>query len=376
MSSFLQLFACGSKKSLQTGETLKRKNSTKAKKGGNRQSQLLDGEGSRPSAPPPDYVDSADYYSTSEKPVFHSQLSSSTVNEMEGGDSFWDLKNYKIALKRYDNGHKLTTELAEMIEQRALIEDNYAKSLQTWKAKWGQYLETETVEYGTTRKAWLALLDSGAKTAEVHLDAKTRIHEDILTKTKQFIKDKYQKHFVNFKKTKELEDEFEEAQKNWAKLLERMNKAKREYYDAIKSTRSAVAAAREADSNAKVSEENRQKLHAKAESSERDQDAFKRKYESTLTDLEANKQKYIDDMSRVFQKTQNLEQERMVFFKQMLLECHSILQTYNDDRHGFIFNELKDSIERLRPEEDTEWWSNKYGPGTKPNWPKFEEYRK
>lgn len=75
------------------------------------------------------------------------------------GESFWDLGNYKYVLRRCDNGSKLSTELADMITERAKLEESYAKSLRQWAKKWNEHLDNESVEYGTTKDAWYAFLE-------------------------------------------------------------------------------------------------------------------------------------------------------------------------------------------------------------------------
>ena len=62
-------------------------------------------------------------------------------NFMAGSDSFWEPGNYKKTTKRIEDGNKLCTELAQLINERAEIEKSYAKSLKVWAAKWNNNIE-------------------------------------------------------------------------------------------------------------------------------------------------------------------------------------------------------------------------------------------
>lgn len=56
-------------------------------------------------------------------------------------DSFWEVGNYKLAVKRVDSGYKLCDSLKSLIDGRNEIEKNYAKQLQSWAKKWNDFLD-------------------------------------------------------------------------------------------------------------------------------------------------------------------------------------------------------------------------------------------
>ena len=71
--------------------------------------------------------------------------------------------------------------------------------------------------------------------------------------------------------------------------------------------------------------------------------------------------RYVENLTEAFNKTQNFEQERMLFFKQVFLECHELMQVHQDERFDELFDELLQKINSINPQEDIEWWSEKYG---------------
>lgn len=60
-------------------------------------------------------------------------------------DSFWEPGNYKRTTKRIEDGYKLCSDFQAMIQERADIEKNYAKSLKAWSKKWNELIEKGNV---------------------------------------------------------------------------------------------------------------------------------------------------------------------------------------------------------------------------------------
>lgn len=57
-----------------------------------------------------------------------------------------------------------------MINERAEIEETYAKSLKEWHKKYTNHLRTKSDEYETSKDAWQAFANTGNLTAEIHLE--------------------------------------------------------------------------------------------------------------------------------------------------------------------------------------------------------------
>ena len=61
------------------------------------------------------------------------------------GGSFWEVEQYKRTVKRQEDGQKLCNDLISLIEERAKVEKDYAKSLKAWNKKWVDLVEKGTV---------------------------------------------------------------------------------------------------------------------------------------------------------------------------------------------------------------------------------------
>lgn len=56
-------------------------------------------------------------------------------------NSFWENKHYGRCVRRLENGNNLCSDMCNMIQDRVVIERQYAASLHKWEAKWAGYLE-------------------------------------------------------------------------------------------------------------------------------------------------------------------------------------------------------------------------------------------
>jgi hypothetical protein len=67
------------------------------------------------------------------------------------------------------------------------------------------------------------------------------------------------------------------------------------------------------------------KAQEKTEKCRKEMDAARQKYTAALLDLNAVNGKYMEDMSEVFERTQDFERRRLDFNKTILNEFHSAL---------------------------------------------------
>ncbi|XP_046665958.1 protein kinase C and casein kinase substrate in neurons protein 1 isoform X3 [Homalodisca vitripennis] len=292
-------------------------------------------------------------------------------------DSFWEPNNFKRTTKRIEDGYKLCNDLMTLVQERADIEKAYAKSLKGWAKKWNDIIEKDSwPEYGTTEAAWKGVLVEADRLCELHLKVKDNLVNESIHKVKTWQKDTYHKSMIQIKERKEMEDAFKKAQKPWAKLLAKVNKAKSDYHTACKQEKSASNQERNAtgDSSFSMDQVQVKKMQDRVQKSKEEVQKGKEKYELALQELNAYNPKYMEDMTVVFDKCQEMETQRLQFFKETLFSIHKCLNISQDPDLPQIYEEFYHTVNNADHEKDLKWWSNNHGVNMAMNWPLFEDY--
>nr|KAF7431382.1 hypothetical protein H0235_004306 [Vespula pensylvanica] len=288
-------------------------------------------------------------------------------------DSFWEPGNYKRTTKRIEDGHKLCDSLIALVQERAEIEKSYAKALKNWSKNWNDKIE-KGPEYGTTEAAWKGVLVESDRLCDLHLRVKENLCNDIIQQVKTWQKDTYHKSMMTLKERKEMEDAFKKAQKPWAKLLQKVEKAKAEYHNSCKTERTAANMERNASADSSLSPDQVKKMQDRVQKTKEEVQKAKEKYEAALQEINQYNPKYMEDMSQVFDKCQEMEAQRLQFFKEVLFGIHKCLNISQDPVLPQIYEEFYHTINNADHEKDLKWWSNNHGVNMAMNWPQFEEF--
>ncbi|CAL1683750.1 unnamed protein product [Lasius platythorax] len=295
-------------------------------------------------------------------------------------DSFWEPGNYKRTTRRIEDGHKLCDSLIALVQERAEIEKSYAKALKNWSKNWNDKIE-KGPEYGTTEAAWKGVLVESDRLCDLHLRVKENLCNDIVQQVKTWQKDTYHKSMMTLKERKEMEDAFKKAQKPWAKLLQKVEKAKSEYHNSCKTERTAANMERNASADSSLSpdqmargSENVKKMQDRVQKTKEEVQKAKEKYEAALQEINQYNPKYMEDMTQVFEKCQEMEAQRLQFFKDVLFGIHKCLNVSQDPVLPQIYEEFFHTINNADHEKDLKWWSNNHGVNMAMNWPQFEDF--
>ncbi|XP_066592674.1 protein kinase C and casein kinase substrate in neurons protein 1 isoform X2 [Prorops nasuta] len=292
-------------------------------------------------------------------------------------DSFWEPGNYKRTTKRIEDGHKLCDSLIALVQERSEIEKNYAKALKNWSKNWNDKIE-KGPEYGTTEAAWKSVLVESDRLCDLHLRVKENLCNEIILQVKNWQKDTFHKSMMTLKERKEMEDAFKKAQKPWAKLLQKVEKAKQEYHNSCKTERTAANMERNACADSSLSPDQKaalvKKMQDRVQKTKEEVQKAKEKYEAALQEINQYNPKYMEDMTQVFEKCQEMEAQRLQFFKEVLFGIHKCLNISQDPVLPQIYEEFYHTINNADHEKDLKWWSNNHGVNMAMNWPQFEDY--
>ncbi|XP_047246087.1 protein kinase C and casein kinase substrate in neurons protein 2 isoform X2 [Girardinichthys multiradiatus] len=289
-------------------------------------------------------------------------------------DSFWEVGNYKRTVKRVDDGNRVCNDLMSCIHERARIEKAYALQLTEWGKRWRQLIE-KGPQYGTLERAWTALCTEAEKVSELHMEVKAGLMSEDYEKLKNWQKDAYHKQMIGgYKETKETEDGFRKAQKPWAKKLKEVETMKKLYHSACKEEK--LAASRETSSKLESNNnpDTQKKLQEKVDKCQQEVQKTKERYEKSLEELKKLNPQYMENMEQVFDQSQQFEDKRICFFKELLLEVKKHLDLSTNSRFQTIYQTLEDTISGTDAEDDLKWFRSNHGPGMPMNWPQFEDW--
>uniref|UniRef100_A0A8K9WU30 Protein kinase C and casein kinase substrate in neurons 2 n=1 Tax=Oncorhynchus mykiss TaxID=8022 RepID=A0A8K9WU30_ONCMY len=289
-------------------------------------------------------------------------------------DSFWEVGNYKRAVRRVDDGSRLCNDLMNCLHERARIEKSYAQQLTEWSKRWRQLIE-KGPQYGTLERAWGALCTEAEKVSELHMEVKAVLMGEDCEKLKVWQRDYYHKQMIGgFKETKEADDGFRKAQKPWAKKLKEMETMKKAYHGACKEEKLATSRENNSKLENNSNPEAQKKLQDKVEKCQQEMEKTKERYEKSLEELDKVTPQYIENMEQVFEQWQQFEDKRITFFKALLLEVKHHLDLSTNHKFQTVYHTLEDTISAADAVEDLKWFRSNHGPGMPMNWPQFEDW--
>ncbi|CAH2087813.1 unnamed protein product [Euphydryas editha] len=98
------------------------------------------------------------------------------------------------------------------------------------------------------------------------------------------------------------------------------------------------------------------------------------KYQAALAEITAYNPRYIEDMTGVFDRCQQMEAQRLTFFKDVLFSFHKCLDISKEPTLPQIYEEFHHTINNADHQKDLKWWANNHGVNMAMAWPQFEEY--
>jgi len=240
-------------------------------------------------------------------------------------DSFWDVGNYKPVVRRYEDGARLCSDLTKMVQERSDIEAKYAKHLQGWGHKW-EDLVSKGPEYGSLECGWKACFQAAERVAEVHREMSEKL-QGIAESVQSWKAEHYHKTIMHLKEAKKAEDGFFKAQKPWTKHLQRTHRSRKAFHSACKELDVHNSTLLSAESNPDATKDQLMRMKEKKERAQRDVAKCREKYRERLEETRHYQSRYIEDMQLQFDKCQQFERERMLYFKSILCNLKGTVDT-------------------------------------------------
>ena len=130
----------------------------------------------------------------------------------------------------------------------------------------------------------------------------------------------------------QVDEEFAKAQKPWAEAFGKVQRAKRNYHAACKAYDGASQAVNAASKDENFPPEKIKKLEDNATKHETNVRKMKKKYEEKLQRIDPLNTSYELEMTKVFDKCQVMEDKKLNFLQEMLVEYHKSINITDDTR--------------------------------------------
>lgn len=294
------------------------------------------------------------------------------MNEM----SFYDIGGYRDNVRRYKEGIEQLNDIQTMIKERVDIETNYSKSLHTYYDKWSDHVGRFTAS--SLRAVWKDILEESMELYKLHANVRDRMCDEILKTIALYLKENHHPSaFRASKETREIEEDFERAQRSWRRQFEKVEKAKKAFHIAARAERSAQVQMRNAYGDITVSSEVESKFRDRFQKCQAEMTKSEKAYRAALNDLNHLRKNYVSHMNDVFESCQQKELKRLKFAFEMLSNLQKVLV---DISHATKLNHLHRNLESKfvsdssRFNSDLENWSKKFGPDCETKWPEFEPF--
>jgi len=304
-------------------------------------------------------------------------MSTTTLNE-DPRLSFWEVGGYKPNIRRIRNGANQLDDYTKCIKERLELEQKYGKALQAWHAKWSSHVDSN-VSGSIVKDLWLNILEEGREMSKSHLEVKDRCNDELVKTLGLFRKENYHYSAMRgMRESKDMDEEFEKAQRQWKKLLEKADTAKKNYHAACRNEKSTYIQLMNSQGDASTTTENTDKTRDRHEKCREVVKKTRQAYESVLREIRQFNPVYTENMTFVFEKCQQLELKRLRFAMEMLSGFqNSLADLINPLKltqlHSSLQQKFKE-ITDIQLNDDLREWSKLYGVEAPLTSPLFEEY--
>jgi hypothetical protein len=287
---------------------------------------------------------------------------------------FCEPNQYKAALDRCKGGYESCELFINIFSERARIERDYVADLEKWAATSIKEI-SQSKEFGTNKKSWIESIRASKEIADTHTDIVQRLQDNVINQMVTYKKENYGKSILHVKKIKEFERDFEQAQKSWVKLLDKINKAKKDYQDAHRQLKKAEIAEKIIESDRGAEDEQKTKVKLSVSTYKKECDALRSKYKQYIEDMTNTRPNYENGMKEVLDRTHTFEKKRLAQFKALFTALQQALLIDKDPHLASMNEAFTKAINSQDIEKDIQWWNSHFGSDTNTTWPSFEELK-
>lgn len=295
-------------------------------------------------------------------------------NGVERG--FYEIGAYRHNVRRYKEGIEQLTDVQLMLKERIELESVYSKCLQAFHEKWSAH--AAKISTTSVRTVWDDVLGESMELHKLHTNVKERISDEIIKTIALYLKENYHTSaFRSAREIRDIEEQFEKAQRPWKKHYEKAEKARKAFHIAAQKERSSHIQKKNAEGDPSISADNARKYEERWQKCKDEAEKAEVVYKKAIDDLNGVKSDYIARMRDVFETCQQKELKRLKFVFEMLSGLQKVLADLaTATKLNQLHRRLEESFEKddERFTADLNEWSQKFGVDCEFSWPKFEPY--
>ncbi|KAJ8023829.1 Protein kinase C and casein kinase substrate in neurons protein 2 [Holothuria leucospilota] len=241
---------------------------------------------------------------------------------------FWELGGYKKVLEDLRQGQRSCELFMKMVQERADIEERYARSLESWRERWIQSV-TKGREVGRAVQAWCACLEEATEVSQVHRACMDRLtgSKGPIVNMMGWIDEHYKRSDNNgFHLVQRLEKEFETASEEFSDEYNRAARAKEAYHTLSKEAQKARRFAEVEEQESKVNDTTKTRLFSRADKLTIRENYVRRIYKRRIAGCQGEvKDRYKEQMEGVLGKCREVESARLQCLQNQILTFISLL---------------------------------------------------
>ncbi len=286
--------------------------------------------------------------------------------------SICDPNQYQAAIERCESGCNSCGVFIDIFEQRVMIERDYVAAIHKWSTAAEKKIQ-HLAEFGTNKRAWLDSIRASELIAKSHNDIAEGIQRNVVDTMMSYERENYSMSILRIKIVKEFEKEFENIQKPWLKLLDKLERAKKSYHEACRKLKKAEAAENSRKSDTSASKEQKNDVAGADSAYSKELMVLRCEYKKLFDEMENSRPAYENSMKEILNRMNHIERQRLGLFKVLLNAFHDAVNIERNLYLTKMSTDMKKAIESHDIEGDLQFWQHYYASDAHNSWPLFED---
>jgi hypothetical protein len=288
------------------------------------------------------------------------------------GKGICDPNQYQVAIARRDEGHYSCRVFIRIFEQRVKIEGDYVVAMRKWSRTSQKEIEHLT-EFGTNKKTWLDLIRASELIAKPHDDIPEDIQRNAVDKMITYEKENYDMSTFRLKIAKQFEKDFENIQKPWLKLLDKLEQPKKSYHEACRKLKKTEPSEKSRKSDNGASKEQKYDVTGSDGVYTKELMALRCEYKKLFDEMHHTRPIFQNSMEERLDRMHDIERKRLTQFRLLFKAFYHAVDIQTNLHLTKMSNDLREAVAIHDMERDLQSWNDNYNTERNNSWPVFED---